>query len=127
MVSEDLDILRREDAVDQIRRHTFFQSFFANDHCYFPGVTGEMHGRLGRGVASADEINMLAGAKMRFAGSRAVVHAGSGKLFFLGETEAMIFDARCANCNARNNFRSVREIHDTFAGRKFATHTLAGK
>ncbi len=73
----NLHIGQPGDAVDEIARHARLEAPSAHDQPYFCGLTREVHRRLARGVAGADQGHLLRGAQLRFQGRRPIVHARS--------------------------------------------------
>src|ERR1700730_7199576 len=86
-----------------------------------------MHRGLGRGVAAANQVDVIAYTKRGFARTSAVVNAGSYKSFFIGKAKPVISDASGTNRSARYDFRSVCEIDHAFVGKKLAADSLTGK
>jgi len=65
VLKNQFDIRRGLDALDQIARHAGAKAAAADHHVHLAGVTGEKYRRLPRGVAAADQHDLLLRAQPR--------------------------------------------------------------
>ena len=71
----------------------------------------EKHRRLARGIAAADDDDLLADAQLRLHRRRAVVHAGAFELREVLERRLAVLGARRDDHRARADARPVVNLH----------------
>ena len=113
----DVDVRRVADRVDQVLGHARRERRRADEDRDLLGVAGEMQGRLPGRVPAADDIDVLAGERLRLRHRRAVVHARSLEVDGAWRVEPPVLDAEGENDRSRGDLGSVVAGADDEAAR----------
>ena len=77
-------------------------------------------------IAAADQIDFLAAAQHRFAGTGAVVDTGSKEPVLIRQPQFTVIDASSANRGTSDDLGAVIEVANALAGDNFAPNTGSG-
>ena len=109
-VRVQLDVRVALDAPDQVAGHAVGQAGRARQHMHARGCLRQEDGRLSRGVAAADDHDLLVPAQLRFHGRGAVVDAGPFEAGHVGDRQLPVLGARGDDDGARRTRASVVDL-----------------